>query len=160
VRAGPCARGRHPRARLRYWMRYLRPQQHQDGHDFPGEVREHFPFAIQRIQTDNDSVRTTVTRHLCDLRIAHYHIPPGRPEVNGKVERSHKTDSEEFYRRKHFRHKKDLARKLKRWEIEYNEDRPALHSKESTCGTGCRTRSGVQNCKRSPLTNTAFLSLP
>ena len=52
--------------------------------------------------------------------------------LNGKVERSHKTDSEEFYRGKHFRHKKDLARKLKRWEAEYNEDRPHLALKGKT----------------------------
>jgi hypothetical protein len=36
--------------------------------------------------------------------------------VNGKVERNHKTDSEEFYQRRHFKHKRDLARKLKRRE--------------------------------------------
>ena len=51
---------------------------------------------------------------------------PDAPEVNGKVERSHKTDSQEFYQGRHFRHKRDLARKLKRWETEYNEDRPHL----------------------------------
>jgi transposase InsO family protein len=49
-----------------------------------------------------------------------------------KVERSHKTDSEEFYRGRNFRHKKDLARKLKRWEVEYNEDRPHLALKGKT----------------------------
>jgi transposase InsO family protein len=52
--------------------------------------------------------------------------------VNGKVERSHKTDAEEFYRGKYFRHRKDLARKLKRWESEYNEDRPHLTLKGKT----------------------------
>jgi transposase InsO family protein len=46
--------------------------------------------------------------------------------VNGKVERSHKTDSEEFYQGRHFKHKRNLARKLKKWETEYNEDRPHL----------------------------------
>jgi transposase InsO family protein len=95
--------------------------------DFLKEVREHFPFAIHRIQTDNDSsFGPRFTWHLSDLSISHRHIPPRCPEVNGKVERSHKTDSEEFYRGRHFRHKKDLARKLKRWEAEYNEDRPHL----------------------------------
>jgi transposase InsO family protein len=101
--------------------------------DFLREVREHFPFAIQKIQTDNDSsFGPQFTWHLSDLSISHRHIPPGCPEVNGKVERSHKTDSEEFYRGKHFRHKKDLARKLKRWEAEYNEDRPHLALKGKT----------------------------
>ena len=71
--------------------------------DFLREVREHFPFAIQKIQTDNDSsFGPQFTWHLSDLSISHRHIPPGCPEVNGKVERSHKTDSEEFYRGRHF----------------------------------------------------------
>jgi hypothetical protein len=95
--------------------------------EFLSEVREHFPFAIQKIQTDNDSsFGPQFTWHLSDLSISHHHIPPGCPEVNGKVERSHKTDAEEFYRAKRFRNKRDLARKLKRWETEYNENRPHL----------------------------------
>jgi transposase InsO family protein len=52
--------------------------------------------------------------------------------VNGKVERSHKTDSQEFYQGRHFKHKRDLARKLKRWETEYHEDRPHLALKGKT----------------------------
>src|SRR5450755_4367735 len=56
----------------------------------------------------------------------------GCPEVNGKVERSHKTDSQEFYQGRHFKHKGDLARKLKKWETEYNEDRPHLALKGTT----------------------------
>jgi len=95
--------------------------------EFLSAVREHFPFAIQKIQTDNDSsFGPQFTWHLSDLSISHRHIPPGCPEVNGKVERSHKTDSEEFYRGKLFKNRKDLVRKLKRWETQYNEDRPHL----------------------------------
>ena len=52
--------------------------------------------------------------------------------MKGKVERSHKTDAEEFYRGKTFHNKRDLARKLKRWEQEYNEDRPHLALKGKT----------------------------
>jgi transposase InsO family protein len=101
--------------------------------DFLREVREHFSFAIQRIQTDNgSSFGSQFTWHLSDLRISHKHIPPGCPEVNGKVERSRKTDSQEFYQGKHFKHKRDLARKLKKWETEYNEDRPHLALKGMT----------------------------
>jgi len=100
---------------------------------FLKEVREHFPFAIQKIQTDNDaSFGPQFTWHLSDLSISHRHIPPGCPEVNGKVERSHKTDAEEFYRGRMFHNKRDLARKLKRWEREYNEDRPHLALKGRT----------------------------
>jgi transposase InsO family protein len=66
--------------------------------DFLREVREHFPFAIQKIQPDNgSSFGPQFTWHLSDLRISRRHIPPGCPEVNGKVQRSHKIDSQEFY---------------------------------------------------------------
>jgi hypothetical protein len=33
-------------------------------------------------------------------------VPPACPKVNGKVGKSHKTDSEEFYRGRSFLHKK------------------------------------------------------
>src|SRR3989441_2249262 len=99
--------------------------------DFLREVREHFPFAIQKIQTDNDSsFGPQFTWHLSDLSISHRHIPPGRPEANGKVERSHKTDSEEFYRGRNFRHKRDLARKLKGGNHRTNTHRRLMSSNE------------------------------
>jgi transposase InsO family protein len=95
--------------------------------EFLNEVKEHLPFAILKIQTDKDSsFGPQFTWHLSDLRIAHRHIPPGCPEINGKVERSHKTDPEEFYRGRTFQNRRDLACKLKRWEKEYNEERPHL----------------------------------
>ncbi len=53
---------------------------------FLDEVRRRLPFAIQRIQTDNDSsFGPQFTWHLADLGIAHRHIPPASPGVNGKV---------------------------------------------------------------------------
>ncbi|MBS1867137.1 MAG: transposase [Acidobacteria bacterium] len=100
---------------------------------FLAEVREHSPFDIQKIQTDNDSsFGPQFTWHLSDLRISHRHIPPGCPEVNGKVERSHETDSEELYRRNNFRHKNNLIQKLKRWKTRHNHDRPHLALKGKT----------------------------
>jgi hypothetical protein len=42
-----------------------------------------------------------------DLRISYRHIPQSCPEVNGKVARSHRTDSHEFYPGRHFKHKKE-----------------------------------------------------
>jgi transposase InsO family protein len=68
------------------------------------EVRQRLPRAIQRVQTDNgNEFGTDFTWNLRDLGIEHRHILPGCPEVNGKVERSHRTDGEEFYRRTTFR---------------------------------------------------------
>src|SRR2546428_8689666 len=64
------------------------------------EVRRRLPMAIQRIQTDHGSeFGTDFTWHLQDVGILHRRIPRGCPESNGKVERSHRTDADEFYRR-------------------------------------------------------------
>lgn len=94
---------------------------------FMDEVRQRLPMAIQRVQTDNgNEFGSDFTWCLRDLGIAHRHIPPGCPEVNGKVERSHRTDGEEFYRRTTFRTPGELAGKLRRWEHEYNHRRPHL----------------------------------
>jgi len=94
---------------------------------FLNEVRERLPMAIQRVQTDHgNEFGTDFTWHLRDLGIAHRRIPPGCPEVNGKVERSHRTDEEEFYRRMTFRTAAELTAKLRRWEHEYNHRRPHL----------------------------------
>lgn len=91
---------------------------------FINEVRQAFPAAIRRIQTDNGSEwGTDFTWHLHDLGIAHKHIPPGCPESNGKVERSHRTDEDEFYRRATFKTRPELVRKLRAWEHEYNHRR-------------------------------------
>ena len=46
-----------------------------------------------------------------------------RPQANGKVERSHRTDEDEFYRRVIFRTPAELAQKLRQWEHEYNHRR-------------------------------------
>jgi len=94
---------------------------------FLDEVRQRLPMAIQRVQTDHgNEFGTDFTWHLRDLGIAHRRIPPGCPEVNGKVERSHRTDGEEFYRRTIFRTPGELVAKLRRWEYEYNHQRPHL----------------------------------
>ena len=94
---------------------------------FIDEVRRRLPAAIQRVQTDHgNEFGTDFTWHLRDLGIAHRQIPPGCPEANGKVERSHRTDEEEFYRRTTFRTLAELAAKLRRWEHEYNHRRPHL----------------------------------
>ncbi len=101
--------------------------------DFVDELRRRFPAAIQRIQTDHGSeFGTDFTWHLRDLGLAHRHIPRGCPESNGKVERSHRTDEDEFYRRTILRSPAELAQKLRQWEHEYNHRRPHLALRGST----------------------------
>ena len=51
-------------------------------------------------------------------------IKPRTPQLNGKVERSHRTDKEEFYQLLTYRDDVDLEKKLAAWEGFYNYDRP------------------------------------
>lgn len=55
----------------------------------------------------------------------HLHTRKGRPEDNGFVERSHRTDDEEFYRleKKGFKNLKDFMLKASEWIYYYNYDR-------------------------------------
>ena len=58
---------------------------------------------------------------LCQkYNIIHYLIDPGKPQQNGKVERSHREDQEKFYERNKFRNLKELERKIRMWNNEYN----------------------------------------
>ncbi len=92
--------------------------------EFVEEVRRRLPMAVQRIQTDHGSeFGTDFTWHLRDLGVIHRQIPRGYPQANGKVERSHRTDEDEFYRRVIFRTPAELAQKLRQWEHEYNHRR-------------------------------------
>ena len=52
------------------------------------------------------------------------YIKPQTPQLNGKVERSHRTDQTEFYQLLTYTDDIDLNLKLKAWEIFYNYDRP------------------------------------
>jgi transposase InsO family protein len=62
-------------------------------------VMEQFPFPIQRIQTDRglEFFAEKVQLKLMSLGIKFRPNKPGSPHLNGKVERSQKTDLEEFY---------------------------------------------------------------
>lgn len=93
--------------------------------DFVEEVRRKLPIAIAQIQTDNGSeFGSQLTWHLEDLGINHRHIKPRTPRLNGKVERSHRIDDDEFYDRYKFDTKKDFMEALNLWQKEYNEERP------------------------------------
>ena len=52
--------------------------------------------------------------------VIHYLIDPGKPAQNGTVERSHREDQEKFYDQNKFRGMSDLQKKLKEWNIYYN----------------------------------------
>ena len=54
----------------------------------------------------------------------HVYIKAMTPQLNGKVERSHKTDKDEFYQLLTYTDDVDLNQKLQAWEQFYNFHRP------------------------------------
>jgi hypothetical protein len=81
-------------------------------------------------QTTDSYIRGTTEEHIftkeCKARgIKHRLIKIATPELNGKVERSHRIDNERFYSRFYFTRADTLDHALKtQWGPEYNEKRP------------------------------------
>ena len=55
--------------------------------------------------------------------MGHVYIKPLSPQLNGKVERSHRTDQGEFYQLLTYTDDVDLNNKLTEWEQFYNFNR-------------------------------------
>jgi transposase InsO family protein len=95
---------------------------------FADYVLEKLPFEVQAIQTDNGSeFQSGFHWHLLDRGIRHLYIKPLTPRLNGKVERSHRIDNEEFYRQLDgvvIDTAELFNDKLNEWEEFYNYARP------------------------------------
>jgi transposase InsO family protein len=91
-------------------------------------VAEKLPFRIECIQTDNGAeFQGAFHWHVLDRGIGHVFIKPASPRLNGKVERSHRIDADEFYRMLDGVVIDDTALfndKLEEWETFYNFHRP------------------------------------
>ena len=91
-------------------------------------VLEKLPFTVQVIQTDNGAeFGSQFHYHVLDRGIGHVYIKPATPRLNGKVERSHRIDAEEFYRMLDGVVIDDTELfnvKLQEWEDFYNFNRP------------------------------------
>ncbi len=93
--------------------------------DFIDYVVEKFPFRIHTIRTDRGhEFQAKFHWHVEDRGMQHVYIKPRFPQLNGKVERSHRTDKDEFYQLLTYTDDVDLNDKLKAWEQFYNFDRP------------------------------------
>lgn len=91
-----------------------------------------FPYAIECVQTDNgpeftnrfvstkSSKPTLFEKTLAQLGIRHKLIKPYTPRHNGKVERSHRKDNEEFYASHRFFSFEDFKKQLSVRERAYN----------------------------------------
>lgn len=93
--------------------------------EFLDTVIEEMPFAIQRIQTDrgHDFFAMQFQERLLEWGIKFRPIKPGSPYLNGKVERSQRTDFDEFYSTVNLKYS-DLHNLLAEWQHYYNWDRP------------------------------------
>jgi transposase InsO family protein len=93
--------------------------------EFAKHIQEEFPFRIQMIRTDNGhEFQSQFHWYLMDEGIQHAYIKKGTPRLNGKVERSHRIDKDEFYSAIEFKGDQDLQAKLKKWQDFYNFMRP------------------------------------
>ena len=100
---------------------------------FADYVIKKMPFRIKMIRTDNGhEFQARFHWHLRDLGIDHVYIKPASPRLNGKVERSHRTDAEEFYQLLEYKGDVDLKKKLAEWEDFYNFGRPHSSHKGKT----------------------------
>jgi transposase InsO family protein len=77
------------------------------------------------VRTDNGhEFQAKFHWHVEDKGIRHAYIKPSSPQLNGKVERSHRTDEQEFYQLLTYKDDVDLSAKLAEWESFYNLSRP------------------------------------
>lgn len=95
---------------------------------FMDYVLEKLPFRVECVQTDNGAeFQGGFHWHLLDRGIGHVYIKPATPRLNGKVERSHRIDAEEFYRLLDGVVVDDTGlfnERLQEWEDFYNFHRP------------------------------------
>jgi transposase InsO family protein len=91
-------------------------------------VLEKLPFKVEVIQTDHGAeFGSQFHYHVLDRGIGHVYIKPATPRLNGKVERSHRIDAEEFYRMLKgvvIDDTKLFNVRLQEWEDFYNFNRP------------------------------------
>ncbi len=115
---------------------------------FMDYVTDKFPFRIHTIRTDRGhEFQAQFHWHVEDRRIRHVYIRLHSPELNGKVERSHRSDKEGFYQLLTHTDDVDLNKKLEEWERFYNYYRPHSAFKEKTPYEALKAILGNnQNC--------------
>jgi len=96
---------------------------------FIDEVIRRLPFRLLVVQTDNGAeFQSQFHWHLETRDIRHVYIRPRTPRLNGKVERSHRVDDQEFYQLLDQDGISDdihlFNEKLREWEDYYNYHRP------------------------------------
>jgi len=114
-------------------LRLYRRLYHGSSLAFLIELRRAFPFQIRRLQCDNGRefpLEFALAVEAAGIR--HRYIRPRRPQQNGKVERSHRIDHEEFWSRQTFPDFEAATAALRSWETTYNHERLSLALKGRT----------------------------
>lgn len=93
---------------------------------FIEKIIEECPFPIQRIQCDRglEFFAESVQKLLMEYGIKFRPVKPRSPHLNGKVERSQKTDLQEFYAIQSLDNFAELKNELACWQFYYNWQRP------------------------------------
>lgn len=99
---------------------------------FLQEVMAKLPFRVHTVRTDNGveftygpfKVVHPFSRECARLNVRHWLNKPSHPESNGRVERSHRTDDEEFYNLNPVRNPYAWKYRISSWERFYNFHRP------------------------------------
>jgi hypothetical protein len=87
---------------------------------FVNYVVETFPFCISTIRADNGhEFQSLFHWHVEDLGMSHRYIKVWTPRLNGKVERSQRTEKEVFYQLLTYKGDVDLNLKLEEWQNFY-----------------------------------------
>lgn len=108
-------------------LRLYRRLHHHSSLAFLTELQRAFPFPVKRLQCDHGqefSLAFVLAVEAAGIR--HRYIRPRRPQQNGKVERSHRIDQEEFWGRQRFPDFEAAATALREWEAHYNFQRFSL----------------------------------
>ncbi|HEX2404210.1 MAG TPA: integrase core domain-containing protein [Acidimicrobiia bacterium] len=106
------------------------------------------------IQTDHGAeFGSQFHYHVLDRGIGHVYIKPATPRLNGKVERSHRIDDEEFYRMLDgvvIDDTRLFNDRLQEWEHFYNYNRPHGSLDGQTPYERLNRRHRAHRCKPPP----------
>jgi transposase InsO family protein len=90
------------------------------------KIKKRLPFSIASMNTDNGGENGKhFKEQLANDQVVHFYSRTGTPTDNPRVERSHLTDDNEFWKRGHNYHRFDEQKQaLSKWEYIYNYVRP------------------------------------
>lgn len=107
-------------------LRIYSTKSSRTGKEFIEECRQSFDFEMKAVQTDNGSeFHKEFHEHLVKLSLPHYYTYPRQPKQNSYVERSHRSDEQEFYLNGNKAYDIEVMQeRILKWEYIWNNVRP------------------------------------